>query len=78
MKLYSSRSPVYLRVRELGAELGLQLAELLVGPEEEDGVGDARSAHAQYEHVVALGGVALLQVVHGNLQQAAVRGLPGK
>ncbi len=68
---------MYLRVREPVPELGLQLAELLVGPEDEGRVEDAGAPQPQDEHVVSLRGVPLLDVVHRDLLQATVRGLPG-
>ena len=62
------------RRQSLGAEFGVELAELLVRPEEVGGVLDALPLHLQDEDVVLLGAVPLLDVLQEHLVQAAVGG----
>ena len=62
------------RRQSLGAEFGVELAELLVRPEEVGGVLDALPLHLQDEDVVLLGAVPLLDVLQEHLVQAAVAG----
>ena len=65
-----------MRGESLCAELGVELAELLVGPEEEGGVPDALALHLQDEDVVLLGAVPLLDVLQRHLVQPPVRRQP--
>ena len=67
---------VFLPVRRqsLRAELCVELAELLVRPEEVGGVLDALPLDLQDEDVVLLGAVPLLDVLQEHLVQAAVGG----
>ena len=64
------------RRQSLCAELGVELAELLVGPEEVGGVLDALPLHLQDEDVVLLGAVPLLDVLQEHLLQPPVGGHP--
>ena len=70
--------PVTLGQRKLVAQLGVQLAKLLVGAEEEGGVLHSVSLDLEDEDVVLLGGVALLDVVDVDRGEATVRQQPGK
>jgi hypothetical protein len=54
-------------------QLCVQLAKLLVRPEQEGGVLDALALDLEDEDVVLLGGVAFLDVVHADRFEAAVR-----
>ena len=62
------------RRQSLRAELCVELAELLVRPEEVGGVLDALPLDLQDEDVVLLGAVPLLDVLQEHLVQAAVGG----
>ena len=65
-----------MRRQSLRAELGVELAELLVGPEEVGGVLDALPLDLQDEDVVLLGAVPLLDVLQRHLVQTPVRREP--